>query len=70
MIDLDEYCREENRAKIHKAEPTKNTGRVSKSKLRGLKCNQNFACPNICDYNQIISLTELRNKKISCWSLH
>ena len=29
MVDLDEYCREGDRAKIHEAESTENTGRAS-----------------------------------------
>ena len=62
MVDLDEYCREGNRAKIHEAESTENTGRACR--LKSLKCDQNFAGSNICDYDEIITLTELRNKNI------
>ena len=29
MVDLDEYCSEENHAKIHEAESTENTARAS-----------------------------------------
>ena len=29
MVDLDELCREGNRAKIHEAKSTENTGRAS-----------------------------------------
>ena len=60
MVDLDEYCCEGNRAKIHEAEFTENTSRDCKL-LKSLKCDQNFACSNICDYDETIALTELRN---------
>ena len=33
--------------------------------LKSLKCDQNFACTNKSDYDEIIALTELRNKNIS-----
>ena len=64
MVDLDEYCRKGKRAIIHEAESTENTGRVSG--LKSLKCDQNFACSNICDYDKIMALTELRYKNIFC----
>ena len=54
--DVDEYCREGNRAKLHGAESTENTGRVSR--LKSLKCDQDFGCSNTCDYNEIIALIE------------
>ena len=63
MVDLDEYCREDNRAKIHEAESTENTGRASR--IKSLNCDQNFACSNICDHDEIIALTELPNKNVS-----
>ena len=31
------------------------------SELKSLKCDQNFAYSNICDYDQIIALTKSRN---------
>ena len=34
IVDLDEYCREGNRARIHEAESTENTGIVSKLRLQ------------------------------------
>ena len=67
MVDLDDHCL----VKIHEAESTENTGRTSRLKI--LKCDQNFACSSICDYDQIITLTELRNKNklvSGRWSLN
>ena len=61
----------ENRAKIHEAESTENISRASR--LKSFKCDQNFACSNKCDYNDIIALTELRDKNVlatPCWSLN
>ena len=71
MVDLDEYCREGNCSKVHKAKSTENTGRASR--VKSLKCEQNFACSSICDYDEITALTELHDKNISvshCWSLN
>ena len=62
---------EGNRAKIHEAESTENTGRVGR--IKSLNCDQNFGCSNIREYNEIIALTELRNKNIlasRCCSLN
>ena len=49
IVDLDEYCREGNRAKIHEAEFTENTGRSSR--LKNLESDQNLACANTFDYD-------------------
>ena len=71
MVDLDEYCREGNRAKIHEAESTKNTGRASI--VKSLSVIKTLPV-QICDYDEIIALAaELRNKNILVsfrWSLN
>ena len=56
MVDLDEYCCEGNCAKIHEAGSTENTCRAFI--LKSSECDQNFACTNIYDYDEIIALNE------------
>ena len=58
MVDLIYYCREGNRAKIHKAESMEDIGRSSII-LKSLKCDQNFACSNICGHDEIIASADL-----------
>ena len=60
MVDLNKYYRQGNRAKIHEAESSGNSDRASR--LKSLKCGQNFAGSNFCDYDEIIATAELNTK--------